>query len=882
MTPPRRRPSRLTLAGVVETGALWFDSGFLGETEVRRRIHAVWRTGATVWRAADGLLVRFPSPIRIDTRAAPGSPTVRIGGRTSTLPLHPHDLADTPDDAFLTLRGGSLVVAGPTERVRVDPASWVDLGALAPVPVVPLGDPPAPPAIALAPITTDVRARHGIAGDGAIAVTGLADALKRILPLGGPPAALAAAGARALTGAAGLLARAGGWFPRNEGGPPGLVSRWAQRLDAWGRALGLDAMLGSLIGEQHSRYLANMVSLFDGGNWLEALRHAIPLSGVPADPSVGGAWLRWLSPRGGLGFSGAGGPGGGGVTTDGGLFAYLKQMYRRAFEALDAQGRVKEAAYVLGELLGEHHEAVTYLEAHDEHRLAAELAETKELDPGLVVLLWLRAGDRRRAAVLARLRGGWAAAVEGLERRNLVREAHVLRMEWATIEAFAGRHAAAVAIAWVVPELRERAAPWLDPAIAAGGIGGARALARKVQLAPGRRDEVVDAVDRILDDQTLGAEHVRRELAAELATNPDPPSARLLVPVARALIRDAVRSPSPERERRAREAAKDGTLAADLPRIPTVRERAGGMSTFGVPEADTGTMRIHDVVLLPRGHLLLALGEIGARLVGPDGRTRTHWSFPTHRLIPNPLGTRVILVCHRGPVWRLARLDTVTGKLAPWCEAALDLCAPTYDGQTWFVAEGDRVTALDTAADDLRALWSVTGLGEGRGPWNTSTPVLALAVEERALFVVCPADDQVEWFRYELPGPTLRERRRLVAPPGLRGVAAATTRGVLAVGPERLVQLGTPDVVRTLEGDVVTGWSAGDLDACAVLDRGLARIELWKIGAGSPTARFLFPGATRVSTRLDPIGGTVTVWDDLGRVRVLDLEDDTLRIDVRC
>lgn len=877
----RYRPVRLRHVGVVQADGLWIDGAALGEGEARRRVRGVWRPGASVWRTNEGLLVRFSLPIRVDTRESVGLAVVRDGPCLSTFPVHPADRAGLADGTFVRLNAGRFAGTGSAELRREDPSTWLDLGDVVPIDVVPLGDPPPQVAIGIAPITADVRSRLGIGADGALAVSGLADALARIVPSMRPPASVAAAGARMLTGAAALLGRLGGAAARAGAPGAGRLSGWVEALDTLGRKLGLDAVLGGLLGEQHASYLAKMMSLFDRGDLGEALRHAIPLSGVPADPSFGGGWLTWLMPRGGLGFSGAGGGGGSSIATDGGLFAYLKQLYRRAFEALDAQGRVKEAAYVLGELLAEHHEAVTYLEGHGEHRLAAEMAETKALDPGLVVLLWLRAGDRERAISLARLRSGWTAAVEGLERRGLAREAQELRWVWAVAEARAGRHASAVAIAWVAPELRGDAAPWLDRAIAGGGIAGARALARKVQLLPERREEVREAYDRVLGDTDLGAEHVRRELATELATNGDIPSLRLLTQVARALVRDAERSPSAERERLARETAgREKTLAADLPRISVAGPRTAPSTpqVFAVGEGDTGTVPIHDVLPLPRGELLLALGELGARLVGPDGRTRTTFSAPTHRLVPNPLGTRVMLMGRRGPSWRLARLDTETRTVAPWCDARLETFAPIFDGAMWFVVEDGRLVALDAASDGLRALWSVGGLAEPAGLLHRGTRIAAVGVEATGLFVVT-AGEGAEWFRYELPGLLLRERRGMVIPPGTE-VAVATSRGFLAVGPGRSAHVGGV-LHLTVEGVVRAAWSSGDIDACEVHTREGVSITVSQPHAPNleRRAQLLFPGASRAGARVGE--RWVAVWDDLGRVRVLDLEDDTLRVDLR-
>lgn len=56
------------------------------------------------------------------------------------------------------------------------------------------------------------------------------------------------------------------------------------------------------------------------------------------------------------------------------LYAELRALYRAAFQRLDAQGRIEQAAFVLAELLQANEEAVSYLERHGRLRLAAEMA----------------------------------------------------------------------------------------------------------------------------------------------------------------------------------------------------------------------------------------------------------------------------------------------------------------------------------------------------------------------------------------------------------------------------------------------------------------------------------------------------------------------------
>ena len=68
----------------------------------------------------------------------------------------------------------------------------------------------------------------------------------------------------------------------------------------------------------------------------------------------------------------------------------------------EAQGKIERAAWVYAELIGDAEEAVQVLERGGKLREAAEVAEKKELAPGLIVRLWFQAGEVERALAIAR------------------------------------------------------------------------------------------------------------------------------------------------------------------------------------------------------------------------------------------------------------------------------------------------------------------------------------------------------------------------------------------------------------------------------------------------------------------------------------------------
>lgn len=892
----KRRPQRLRHVGSVSSAWLWLSGP---EAELRRRVLALWTPGATLHRGGGGALLTLPEPVRWDTRACPGLPLLEVAGRRCSAPVDPVELAQVPGDVLL-LAGGRLHSAEPL--VSEDPATWLDLD-LEPVDVEPLGDPPVPPVVAAAPLALDVRSRLGVGDAGARAVAKLGEALAE---RGGVPGAavagqVGAALGAAVVGGAGLLARlaalfgggrrAAGGGVAAEGAPaPGALGRWAGRLDAWGRRLGLDATLGRLLGAQHASYLSQMLARFDGGDLLHALKHAIPLSSVPASLDVPSRWLTWLAPREGLSFGGRGGGAGSGISAPG-LYELLQRVYERAFTALAEQGRVREAAYVLAELLDDPHRAVTWLEDQGELRLAAEIAEARELDPGLVVALWIRAGERERAAALARMRGAWASAVEHLERRELDALSQSLRLQWARSEAAAGRHAAACAIAWPIAEARSEASGWLDAAIAGGGVGGARALAAKLQLQPESLPALEAPLRALLDDPSPDAPSARRALAEALGTPEEFAARRVLGALARSLVRDAVAAPGPVASPAATAAAKASgdPLRVDLPGLTSVRLSAQVLGRpapleLRVPFADTGTTAVHDVVPLPRGRLLLALGELGARVVDSTGRPLRVWAHPTHRLVVDPEGARAVLLGRRGELWRLARVEVPEGRLVSWCDAKLDAFADTFDGGLWFVAQGDRVLALDATADGLRSMWSAGSLARADLLGRRDARVLALRWAPDALQVVVPAaGGEVERFHYALPGPSLRDRTSWPLPPDRRVVALTADGGYVALCSDRVEIAGAASVATWATEERPVGPASAEQGvAVGVEGPDGAAVALLSTEGGTGAvlrARLAFDGAARVGVRLH--GPQLLCWDDRGRVRVLDLDDGTLTADLR-
>jgi hypothetical protein len=886
------------------------------------------------------MVVGFPEPRRLATQLSPGTPLVALGGVLAGAPLQAEELTAlaAPAGAHVLCVGGEARVVRASERQPVDPAAWIDLGGYArPVPQT-LGDPPRP-VVVEAPAPQPARARFSVpapsaAAEGlvqavmaaaaaraakssppgeehpyrrperpadevfatrfglsALALAGVV-AVALIAPaLALPAAALAALAAAGKLGGAKPSAPGRGAPPRRPEIPPPPAAAgdgaW-NRLKRWLSRKATGGALGRMLGRKHAQILNELFELLDRGDVDEALRRAIPLGKGPG----GGDSPLWGSPgrrdsihlspvpRGGAASS---------IFADDPILAALRQRYRSLFERLDAQGKIDEAAFVLGELLGDWAEAVTYLERKERFRLAAEVAEGHRLDPGLVVHLWLRAGEPARAVLVARARHAFAAAIERLQKRGTTLD-HVylveLRRLWADELAQDGDLLGAFrAVEPVFGQLgrdtRERALAWLRDGADLEGPPGAvllakalgfdtaerarwrdRALALAADLDPGRR------VDRFAFLKALVGERAdSTRVVARAAT-------RLL------LVEAEV---SAETRRLALELARhasDAVLLADLPALAAPEEPGPQLPVHHVFDArDRGQLPAKDVAWLADGRVLVALGEIGVRVV----TRKATWLVPepAHALVVSPSGTRVLALAPRDESTRVARVDLERRTSAPWAELHLRAHTTALRNGLWAVATGPRtaVSLLDVERERPTAVFQVDQLG---------STVLALAHDEAGLATVV---DETLW-RWDA-GLVLRERGDFRSSAMSESAKVATSgqgaRAQLSPGP-RLVFAPSPTAPTTTanvaEGGEPRGLVLGDRAlALAYAGSGVIFVEAWDVSPLRRLATLELRGAgqarVRLQPKLDNRHPTLLVADDLGRVVGCDLASGALAFDLR-
>jgi hypothetical protein len=741
--PRVRRPA---LTGVVPVAALWWPS-WLPVAVREARLLAAWRPGARAWRFPEGDLVEWPErePAPLDCSRLGAWPLLRLpGGRLASAPLGDDELAALPADRVVVVLGAAPLLLARDAAHAFDPAQLIeaddyalhdtyDCSAVLVTPEASRLEGKAPRAVlgAKAPPPSGAQQRFVSSlarGDNAVldaaaraaptatpasvgermrGLAGLAQELLALLAAFGaslPSSLLRLPGGNAAPSRGSAARDAGAIPPRS---PPPRPSAWRQLLTR----LALLTRVSNLFGWAHARYFRELLKSFEDGDLDAALRHALPIDSDRAD--LGQAFgtpgrredLRLSATRpGGAVRMGLGDP----------LTDYLRQLYRRAFEQLDRQGRIDEAVFVLAELLNARQEALDYLERHGRAAEAAELALGWEMPAATIVRLLLLAGDWQRAVQVARRDHAFEPVIAaiGKQRPELVAP---LRLAWGESLADRGEWLAAVDAIWPVAEARHLAIAWLDAAERADVAMTARALVQRAVLMPETLgDHESRLIDLVVDDAAADA---RAEMAAALlAVVVRNDAVRriatlLLAPLAADRAENRNHCDRNSFEKLA-ELARDPLLRADLPdyRLPAraaLQPLAQRTSPLEVMAPDAGTLAILDVVALTDERWLVALGEAGAMVVDHRGHCRQRWDVPAYRLVISANRRVALALAPRESVTRISRIDLVAHRVGDLGMLPIEHAAAEFDGLTWRVVSRGRLLLVDTGRPGLAVVWSI-------------------------------------------------------------------------------------------------------------------------------------------------------------------------------
>ncbi|WP_194792310.1 bpX6 domain-containing protein [Pseudomonas sp. UFMG81] len=529
--------------------------------------------------------------------------------------------------------------------------------------------------------------------------------------------------------------------PRREPGHtrPGPLRRWLTRLANAAR-------LDRLYGKRQAEYLQRMLNLFEDGDLQEALRHAIPL-----DAGAQSARQAYGTPKRRTDLELRQRQGGGsaiGLADD--VHDHLRSLYRRSFEQLDRQGKVDEAVFVLAELLNAHQEALDYLEKHQRHRQAADLALLWDMPAANIVRHLCLADDWPLALQVARRDKAFAAAVN-LMQQKWPEAARRLRIEWAESLAGEGHWLEAVDVIWSLADQQARARQWLLDAEAGGAPLAAQALVKRLILLP---DSLVDCEAQLLALRDDPARQAERAAAAQalLASKRQSASSKLF---AGALLGPLVvdRQLAPAQLRQLAKLCDDPLLTADLPKLdlgPAGHQRLQEVEQPLQWQApNPGAQAIVDARALPGQRHLLALGEAGVLLVDAQGQRLQHFPVPARHLVISTSGQVALAVIDRGAVQRIARLDLTRRTWQELGVLSMQHFSRHFDGRHWLVGKADEVRLVDIE-QRFATVWHVDRL--------PGQIVDLRSDEQRECLMLASPEGKLERWTYSLPARRLQAR----------------------------------------------------------------------------------------------------------------------------
>jgi hypothetical protein len=754
---------------VIAHGFFWRE---LAGDDARPRVLASWQSGAVVRRVPEGYVMLLREPLRVMGELGRAAPLVQEQHWLTSAPLSPQELPALREGGDLLLVvEGRLHCFHREQLAGVEPSNWLDVGEFTLLPTQPLGR-AAPLPTALTALPAPEAAFDAQTGRRARDRQGqqeLLEALTRVREgAATPPASELGGVVPAVVGWLRALAQV---FRR--GKPPARDSTShdlarLQRPPFWERIKSAFATwlartrLMQLVGRKHAEYLRQLLDMLAAHDDDEVLRRAIPLNQHPRSGEESAPALLPPAPRSDLTIS-LRRPGprpSVGLVTD--LFASLRRSYEAVFKRLDEAGRHADAAYFLAEILGEVERAVAYLERHGQVVLAAKLAESRELSPGIVVRQWFIAGDRERAVTIAARENAFDDAVLRLERAGQKAEAQALRLLHAERLASAGRLVRAAELAYPVPEGRALALRWLE---LARGAGELRGVPLELALEAARFELARAALRPLLEE--LNEDQV--PLASKLCLAFVDKGATAGRPLAQQLCRGLIAYAASEGDEAAANAAwktaswVGGAFKADHPSIVGFERRLPATGRSYTFTASDGGRRAAFDAIRHGSSWLVALGEAGVSLLNQSSVRVAHFDVPATALVAANDGSRVLTVTPRGDGWlQVGRIDLATRRCEPFCEIQAASFARTFDGETWHVCtsawphEQGELLRLDVlgAAPTLLARW----------PMPLEGPSIQL--DERWCNVVgAEPFSSLERLRYELPSMVLRQRNVILPPP---------------------------------------------------------------------------------------------------------------------
>lgn len=760
--------------GVQELQGLWFDGKLYREELVRNRILNLWRPGSQLYKIFDGYFLKFDEKSYWHCSKVPGLAIVESGGIYSSAPLSDEEIQSATRGDFCLISGSRISTLPLAKAVPVDPSQWLDLSRVLIRKVVTLNSDLIIDAGVDNNANQDIRTIFGdvVPSVGKEQKAFIASSLARLnnefvddgvseqKALKKKFAELSMYGIGSLAlffnsflqGASNLSASEYGVASgKVSAGKPSFLM---DKLAAFAEKIAQNRKLAQILGKRQAGYLNNMLQMFERGDFQEALRHAIPLGSLNAEKQRRALGLPRRRQHLTIGKNSSDS----GIFIENELEVHLRKVYRKTFERLDQEGRVDEAAFVLAELLKSGEEAAIYLETKGRIEQAAKLADAMELAVDLRIRLWFLACDVHKALSIARLHHRFQELVSFLERKERP-EAIDLRRTWAHTVAQRGELTEAAEIIWALQDEREQALQWLELAESAGGILGVRSLLKKLTMNVATLKDSEKSIQSILSAEGEAGALIRAYLAAKIIEVKPSNLAieRLASEVFRRVFAErnsGFNRLSNSELRQLLSYSNAKVLIADIGRLKLPKDTVfqnfiSRKSQLESHIEERGFANIEDVIRMPDGSFLLALGETGVGWYSRSGKRLASYAVPAFRFVLADNAQKILIIALRGASVRVTLLEWATRTMKDLQSLPLSFWSDRFDGIHWNVVMDNRLLAIDTESEDWKVVWRVADL-PGR--------IISFRESEREQTLLITGADGLHQWRYQLPDRRLSQR----------------------------------------------------------------------------------------------------------------------------
>lgn len=543
---------------------------------------------------------------------------------------------------------------------------------------------------------------------------------------------------------------------------------WRQRV--------MRSQLGAILGKRQAQYFQKMMQQFEQGNWSEALKMAVPLSDYRAAIEQRSSPLLGLpKKRQTLAISRK-------VTNSSASFnfgessyQYMRAIYEKSYQQLKTQGRPKEAAFVLAELLNRVSEAVDYLVAEGFFEEAAEIAEGRLSKPEKAIKLWIQAGKTQRAITLAIRSNRFQAALlllQGTEHYSWLESLWLERLirsgDFETIfHHILGQHHPDEKLKTFFQDSLPTA--YLDdPAWLARGSFWLPWSSLDTRLEELFADPCDPQFSEFLNHFTLLliqqsswmtslksnlSQDLLKELYRQILTYRGRPLT--LDQHALGLIHSLI-------DDRLMVHCRPQHFTNPYIQSPAIEQQQTHFSFS--PSAPL----ITDIGLTPDGRFGVAMGELGVRIYNARFRLLHHLQSPAHGLVSAAKGGVLLAVEHREKLHRVHRIQLYDLQTAFLGQQPILTYGRYHNGCTWPVAlTANRVSLIDVDAADWKRVWSVGNL-EGK--------VTTVVSNDSQMTFVVAQPERIDIWQYQLP------QLRLVSRSGLGTIQAEKALEGLILG----------------------------------------------------------------------------------------------------